>query len=80
MKYVIGAILGFMLGAGVEYEYGTAYMRSALHVASLELGNAYGCGVIATLKETNARFGGKVQMPETQWCAGYRELRDRPTP
>ena len=64
MKYVIGAILGFMLGAGVEYEYG----------------NAYGCGVIATLKETNARFGGKVQMPETQWCAGYRELRDRPTP
>ena len=48
MRYVIVAVLAMLLGGGLEYE------RGRVHYA-YELGNAYGCGLLA---EQDASLGG----------------------
>ncbi len=76
MKYIIGAILGVMVGGGFEFEH----ERYAVTRLTYELGNAYGCGLIA----------GKISMVkppvidepqnfvERPWCAEYRKIWDAP--
>lgn len=73
MKYIIGAILGFMLGAGVEFEIGSIPRRAVL----MQTRNAYGCGLLAATKDAikSLEPNAKIE-PEQPWCAEYRKLWD----
>jgi uncharacterized membrane protein YebE (DUF533 family) len=71
MKYIIGAILGMMLGAGIEYERG----GHEIHTSYAQLGAAYGCGDLAGKKYAIKTLNPAAeQMPEISICSDYRML------
>jgi hypothetical protein len=71
MKYVIGGILGFMLGAGVEMER-NKYTPVGAYA---QFGVAYGCGEVAGTKNAIKVFKPEnEQRPELPQCSDYRML------
>ena len=74
IKYIIGAILGIMLGAGIEYERG----GSEIQMARRLLGDAYGCGELAGMKASIKKLNPTVeQLPELPWCSDFRDMWER---
>ena len=71
MKYIIGAILGMMIGGGIEYERGKHEIRNIY----VQMGGAYGCGDLAGKKYAVKTLDpNKQQSPELSVCADYRML------
>ena len=74
MRYIIGAILGIMLGAGIEYERGGHEIK----LAYMQLGGAYGCGELAGKKYViHTLKPDAEQLPELPWCADFRDMWER---
>ena len=72
MKYIIGGVLGVMLGGGIEFERANHETQISTLV---QFGAAYGCGRNAGMMYAIKKIKPDTeQMPELSQCSDYRMM------
>ena len=78
MKFIIGGVLGFMFGGGLEFEYARGFRDTQAAMMSIQLGGAYGCGELAGKASALRIFKPDAnQLPELPMCADFRDMWER---